>query len=103
MDDKEKIEYYERTYGPVIEERGLKNWKNLFRKPSFQDWIILVMLLLMLFSAYAYKNDVAICKEYIKRQNQFDLGNILSQPAPKLDLGQEPFNISIYNKENGEG
>lgn len=35
-------------------ETGLKNWRNLFRKPSFNDWLILVMLIGLLFMGYLY-------------------------------------------------
>lgn len=101
----EKVEFYEKTYGPIIKERGLKNWKNLFKKPTFQDWIILAMLIIMLFSAYAYQNDIKICREYIKEQNQYDLGNFLDQPAVGFNFTTIPLLPIKEEKQlnSGEG
>jgi hypothetical protein len=41
---------------------GLSNWKNLFRKPTLDDWITLIIIVLVLFSAYAYKIDTQTCR-----------------------------------------
>ena len=47
--------------------RGLtrQNMKNFFKKPTMQDWIILTMLLLTLFGAWAYTQEVAQYKAMI--------------------------------------
>ena len=60
---KTKLKWYEKNYGPYIGERGLKNWKNLFRKPTMRDLMILVILVCVLFSAWAYKIDVQTCQD----------------------------------------
>lgn len=67
---KKKLEWYEKRY-PYIEKRGVHNWKNLFRKPTISDWLILVMLILVLFTAWAYNKDISICREYVKENYEF--------------------------------
>lgn len=67
---KKKLEWYEKRY-PYIEKRGVHNWKNLFRKPTLSDWVILIMLILALFSAWAYNKDISICREYVKENYEF--------------------------------
>jgi len=47
---------------------GVHNWKNLFKKPTFNDWMTLIMLILVVVSAYAYNHDMKICKEFIANQ-----------------------------------
>ena len=32
---------------------GVDNWKNLFRKPTVDDWIVLIILALIILSAFA--------------------------------------------------
>jgi len=53
-----RIKWYENKYGPYIEDRGLHNWKNLFRKPSLYEIVILSMVILSLFMYWAYSVDV---------------------------------------------
>ncbi len=60
-----RLRWYEKQYGPYIRERGLKNWKNLFRKPTLQEWTILIMLILGLFMGWAYQRDVKVCQEFV--------------------------------------
>ena len=43
-------------------KRGLHNWRNLFNKPSFQDWMVLFMLIMVLFMVWAYQYDIGACK-----------------------------------------
>jgi hypothetical protein len=47
-----------------IKEKGIHNWKNLFRKPSKQDWFILLILLLTFIMIYLYFRDINALKEY---------------------------------------
>lgn len=83
MNDKEKFEglvneislekrlkYYEDKYGPYIEKRGLQNWRNLFRKPNMLEWTIFFMLVMGLFIAWAYHNDISQCQEVINQINE---------------------------------
>ena len=51
------------------EERGLHNWKNLYKKkPTLNDWINLAVIIMLLFAAWAYYHDTKQCKEYIANQ-----------------------------------
>lgn len=52
-------------------ERGIHNWKNLFRKPTLNDWITLFMIAMVLVAAWAYNYDTKTC-----RQTLNNLGNI---------------------------
>jgi len=49
-------------------KRGLtrQNVKNLFKKPTLQDIILLVLILLTILGAYAYTQEVAQYKEIIR-------------------------------------
>jgi len=42
-------------------QRGLHNWKNLFRKPNMYELVILFMLVMAILMAYVYKHDVGEC------------------------------------------
>jgi len=64
-EEKEKqLEWYKKKY-PYIEKRGLSNWKNLFRKPTLEEWTILFMLIMGLFVAWAYMKDIQTCREFL--------------------------------------
>jgi len=64
---------------------GVHNWKNLFKKPSLNDWITLFMIAMMLVAAYAYQHDVGVCHETLRNldedctQYKFS-GNFSNQP-----------------------
>lgn len=78
-------------------KRGLHNWRNLFRKPSFQDWMILFMLIMVLFMAWAYQHDIEACqniiKQYQEREFKFN-PQVTTNPLSKL-------NLSDFVIENG--
>lgn len=61
-----RLKWYEKNYGPYIDSRGVKNWKNLFRKPTGRDWMLLFVIVLFLFGAWAYKHDTATCRETLE-------------------------------------
>jgi len=57
------------TCGQVTKiNRGLtkQNLNKMFKKPTLQDVIILIMLILVIFGAWAYQNDVAQYKKVIE-------------------------------------
>ena len=86
-----RLKWYETKYGPYIEKPGLNNWRNLFRKPSFQDWTILFLLIMVLFIAYAYRMDMANAKEFLERgcppcASNFDNMDPSYQNMPNLTL-----------------
>lgn len=65
-----RLNWFEKKYGPYIEKRGIHNWRNLFKKPTVQEWTILFMLILMFFLTLAYQRDIALCQEIIKNYNE---------------------------------
>mgnify|MGYP003146781459 CR=1 FL=1 len=66
-----RVEWYEKRFGPSIEKRGIHNWKNLFKKPTVNELMILFMLIMGGFVAWAYQRDVALCKEAIIQAQAF--------------------------------
>jgi len=63
--------WYEKKYGPYIEKKGLHNWKNLFRKPTLYECVILIMLLMALFMWWAYSHDMEECKKIVGECNAY--------------------------------
>ena len=41
------------------EDRGLHNWRNLFRKPKFDDWVVLALMCCIGYLTWAYGRDVS--------------------------------------------
>lgn len=54
-----RVYFYEKKYGPYIEKKGLHNWRNLFRKPTLYEWVILVMILMAVFMGLAYSSEIS--------------------------------------------
>ena len=82
-----QLAWYNKKYGPYIKNKGLHNWKNLFRAPTMYEWVILAMLVLSLFIAWAYQRDIAVCQDYIKQQQS---GFI---PTPTVSTGEVEYNF----------
>lgn len=61
-----RVSWYEKNYGPYIEKTGLSNWKNLFRKPTSRDILLLVIIIFVLLGAVTYKYDIQTCQETLK-------------------------------------
>ena len=78
--------------------RGLtkQNINKLFRKPTIQDWIIFIMLVLALLGALAYQNEVQQYKEMIK--NPQELCQIYYESILRGNFG----NINVFNISNSE-
>jgi len=76
--------WYDKKYGPYIEKKGLHNWKNLFRKPTLYECIILIMLLMALFMWWAYNHDIEECKKIVAEYNAY------------LNYTLDPFDYSIF-------
>ena len=45
--------------------RGLHNWKNLFKKPTFNDWFTLFIIIMIVFMAWAYQHDTQVCRDSV--------------------------------------
>jgi len=61
-----RVKWYDKNYGPYYETRGLHNWKNLFRKPTNYEWLILVIIILIIFAGFAYNSDIKTCRETLE-------------------------------------
>jgi hypothetical protein len=88
-----KVEWFEKKYGPYIESRGLHNYKNLFKKPTSTDWIILFMIAGLLFVSWAYLEDTKVCREYVA-SFQVMWSNISSQKG--LEQKYESINTTLF-------
>ena len=69
----ERINWYEKKYGPYIEKKGIHNWKNLFRKPTLNEWVILILMITGLFMGWAYSRDTALCRETIEKYGNYQI------------------------------
>lgn len=67
-------------------------WKALFRWPTLNEWITLFIIFMMLVTAWAYKHDVAVCRDYVNNIDSICLqrGNsFVKQPnytSPQLNI-----------------
>lgn len=77
-----RLEWYNKKYGPYIEKRGLRNWKNLFRKPTGQEWLTLILLILAILMAFAYQRDMSICQSYA---NNHTTSSIIPSQIPEFN------------------
>jgi hypothetical protein len=91
---------------PYKTELGLKNWKNLFQKPTTEDWISLIILILLFLAAFAYITDTKSCRETLNNLDticyQYRLGhaenttNIILNPLTNLSNNKSnESNLSI--------
>ncbi len=58
---------------------GVHNFKNLFRKPTFDDFITLFIILMVMFAGYVYKQDITSLNDYYTSgdycKQEFNLNN----------------------------
>ena len=82
---------------------GIHNWKNLFRKPTIEDYITLFIILMATISFFAYQQDIKNITEYYEGGDycayQLQLKNqeIGVNPLPYLNLSQ----LDSSNESNG--
>jgi len=84
--------------------RGLtkQNLKKMFRKPTLQDWIIFIMLILTLFMAWTYQNEVQQYKEIIRNPQelcQVYYESIIMGNFDNLNASNVPFRLIENEKE----
>lgn len=48
---------------------GMRNWKNLFKKPTLEDYITLFIIVMVIISAYAYQIDISNLRNYYESSN----------------------------------
>ena len=56
-------------FDPKTGKRGLHNWKHLFAKPTVQDIIIFVLLILTLVNALSYSRDINACRDFYEENS----------------------------------
>jgi len=66
-----RVYWYDKKFGPYVEKKGLHNWKNLFRKPTLYECVILIMLLMALFMWWAYSHDMEECRKIVEEYNAY--------------------------------
>lgn len=100
IDWKKRAETYEiqlRELGiQPIEKRGLRNWKNLFRRPTLSDWITLFLIAMALFMGWAYMHDIQTCHQTLSNLDQICL-QINKMPSNISGSGStyiQPINLS---------
>jgi len=77
----------------ITVDTGLHNWKQLFRWPSFQEWMIFFMLCMLLVMAYFYNVETQVCRETIKDLN--DRG-LLDSNANYVPINEVDFDF-VYD------
>lgn len=105
-----KLKWYEQKYGPYYETKGLKNWKNLFRKPTTIDWIVLALWVLILFMAYAYSFETKQCRETLENLptevceacREFHLNKGIYGLENSVDFGEINITLFVDDAEVGE-
>jgi len=105
-EDKDKrLKWYEGRYGPYIEKKGWQNKGNLFRKPTMNEWIILLLLIMCVYFAIVgqlNENTCAKAVEYYNSQHaingepELNLSNISLAYSPSS-------NVTFVNKEMTNG
>ena len=99
-----RLDWYSNKYGPYIERRGLNNWKNLFKKPTMLEWVILFMLLMALFIAWAYNHDVQECRKVLENKNGYACqicSSGVDNTIPNFSLQEINKSYFIVNEEDG--
>ena len=77
---------------------SIHNWKNLFRKPKFEDYITFFLIIMIIVSSYAYKSDLNTIIDYYENESYCNTLKYIQTPDNLIN----PFiNISNLSIENG--
>ena len=89
-------------------EIGLSNWKNLFKKPTVEDWVSLIILILLFLAAFAYTVDTKACRETLNNLDticyEYKIGksmnttNVLLNPIIDSNLSTNLYPINNLSK-----
>ena len=77
-----------------------QNLQKLFKKPTMQEWVLLLVIVLMILGGLTYKSEVQQCKHFMENPEMYgyfydeNLDPFLNDQNPQGDL------FSIYNNEN---
>jgi hypothetical protein len=74
-------------------------WKALWRMPTMNEWIILLMLIGIMFIAWAYKRDIQVCRDYMEQDNMsiFVNNGQITNYSNSLD----DINLTSCNNQSG--
>lgn len=105
-----KLKWYEDKYGPYYETRGLKNWKNLFRKPTLMEGTVFIVLILMLFGGWAYNSDTKSCRDTLENLptevceacREFQLNKDAYEAENYMEVDFNELNITFVNESEVE-
>jgi len=78
---------------PIKNEDGTWNWKNLFHI----DWIMIIVIVMFLFSAWAYKHDTAECRKLISDPCKY-IDNLDCQKERGLIYETNKFPALVFNQ-----
>jgi hypothetical protein len=86
---------------PYQTKIGVDNWKNLFRTPTLDEWITLIILILLIAAAFAYTTETKSCKETLNNLDEICLkrGNSLINNTGN---GLPAYNFYILNESTLE-
>ena len=99
MDDNDydDLIWYKKKYGLRIKERGIKNVKNLIRRPTLNEWVIFICILMCLTLTFLYKVQIKNCQEQV--DDIFTYPYKYSQYFNTYQQFQNEFNKSKGNTE----
>ena len=86
-----------KTCGTELEiDIGVHNWKNLFRKPTLDEYIMLFIIIMSIFSYFQYNKDINTLREYYEGG---DYCSHLTQ-LNNHELNNNPLNTEILYLSN---
>jgi len=97
---KEKTRRCKYCKSEVKIEIGLHNWKNLFRKPTLEDYITLFIILMLLFSAYTYKSDLNTIINYYENETYCNTKRNINPQGNTNPFFLINFSINSNNSSN---
>jgi len=87
-----------KTCGTELEiDIGVHNWKNLFRKPTLDEYIMLFIILMTLFSYYQYNKDINTLREYYEDGDYCSYIIQLNNPEPNTNSLNLLDNLDLSN------
>lgn len=98
-----KLDWFEGRHGPYIEKRGLHNWKNLFRKPTLNEWVILAMIIMAMFMGWAYQEDTEGCRETLENIDSICSAKCSSYAKQDLNPSNLSFEFNLTMSEFSSG
>ena len=77
--------------------------KLIWGKPSFNDWMIFVIIVLTLFMAWAYQHDISSCQDVVNNLDSICLKynvnmKVTELANEKLEEQYEPINFSKFQQ-----